>query len=476
MDFDDLDQQTGFRTYDIIVWGATGITGALITEHLDELCAAGKCDKKWAISGRNEEKLKKVKKNCKTNPDYILVREDHMEEDLDYIAEMCTCIIAAAGPYLMVGEKVVQACVNKSTHYVDVTGEIVFNRRVIDKHHEEAHEKGIMIVVMVGFMCALNDVNAYLCQQAVGKLKYSKEFIMCTAAVRGGGSFFSGFSQFEHMRTDEPPLLIDPYSLSSGPPPCGVRDVDKDAIEAYESDLFPGIWCSTGFTGHPGVRVARRAAELFRNSPDAETCDYGDEVVIKSCDCTFSKGQATMNAQMAKPPEDMRKIMSNAQAMEDGLMKGSGGRPGYGAPRETRRMSRSESFCAAEGENGEFAYAHFTGPEGYEFTSMAAVNGAICLCDEQDMIRASERGGVVTAAFAFHGSTWRDRLAEQTWGLHGGEVSKWEVVKEQLTEKVLKDRLTKIEAESKEFSKKMMTGEWATCELPELVTGRHLKG
>eukprot|EP00409_Alexandrium_fundyense_P000308 CAMPEP_0185912622 /NCGR_PEP_ID=MMETSP0196C-20130402/40592_1 /TAXON_ID=2932 /ORGANISM="Alexandrium fundyense, Strain CCMP1719" /LENGTH=34 /DNA_ID= /DNA_START= /DNA_END= /DNA_ORIENTATION= len=34
---------------------------------------------------------------------------------------------------------------------------------------------------------------------------------MCTAAVRGGGSFLSGWSQFEHMRTDEPPLLIDPY-------------------------------------------------------------------------------------------------------------------------------------------------------------------------------------------------------------------------------------------------------------------------
>mmetsp|Transcript_126860 Transcript_126860/g.370931 ORF Transcript_126860/g.370931 Transcript_126860/m.370931 type:complete len:473 (+) Transcript_126860:112-1530(+) len=471
MDFDDLDAQTSSRFYDIIVWGVTGITGALVAEHLDELIHSEKVNKKWAIAGRNEDKLKRVKNNCKTNPDYIVVRMD-VQTDFEYIAEMCSCIIATAGPYMLIGEKVVEACVKMSTHYVDVTGELVYNRRLIDKYHDEAREKGIMITVMVGFMCAVTDYNHYLMQQTLGPLKWSKEFIFQTAAIRGGGSFFSGFSQYEHMRTDEPPLLLDPYSLGGARP--SVRECDKDKIEEYKDELFSNVWCSTGFIGHPGVRVVRRAAELFKNSSDE--INYGDEVIISSCDCTSGQGQAKLNAKMAKPPEDIKKIMSNAQAMEDGLMKGQGGRPGYGAPRETRRLSRSEAFVVAEGENGEHAWANFNAAESYEFTAMAAVNCAIVLCEEEAVVRPHERGGVVTPAFAVHGTTWAEKLADQTWGMHGGISTTWEVKKEKISEKFFEDHLKKTEAESKDFNKKMMTGEWATCELPELVTGRHLKG
>jgi len=472
MDFDDLDTCTGCRTYDIIVLGVTGITGALVAEHIDQLIHTGYTEKKWAICGRNEDKLRKVKKNCKTQPDYIVVRED-VQTDYEYIAEMCSCVIATAGPYLLMGEKVVAACVKQSTHYVDVTGELVYNRRLIDKYHEEAKEKGIMITVMMGFMCALTDFSHYKMQQTLGPLKWSKEFVFQCAAVRGGGSFFSGFSQYEHMRTDEPPLLLDPYSLGGAREP--VRDCDKDKIEEYKDELFENVWCSTGFIGHPGVRVVRRAAELFKNSPDADEVNYGDEVVISSCDAVLGKGQATLNAKMAKPPEDIKKIMSNAQAMEDGLMKGQAGRPGYGAPRETRKLSRSESFVCAEGENGEFAYANFNAGESYEFTAMAAVNAALVFCEEEDIVRPRERGGIVTPAFAVHGTSWEKKLSEQTWGMYGGISPTWTVKKEKLSESLFVEHLKKVEAEGKEFSKKMMNGEWATCELPELVTGRHLK-
>jgi len=469
MDFDDLDAQPGCRLYDIVVYGATGITGALVAEHLDELIAAGKTDKKWAIAGRNEEKLKKLAKNCKTNPGVI---KAETQEDLDWVAEVSSVIIATAGPYLLIGQAVVEACVKHSTHYIDVTGEIVYNRRCIDKYHDEAKEKGIMIVIMVGFMCALSDYNLYTLQQELGPLKRFHEYIMCTAAVRGGGSFLSGWSQFEHMRTDEPPLLIDPYSLG-GHRKCGTRVIDKDAVEAYKSEHFPNVWCSTGFAGHPGVRVCRRSCELFENSVDA--IDFGEEIVISSCDCTFSHGQAKLNAQMAKPPEDIKKIMSNAQAMEDGLMKGAGGRPGYGAPRETRLLSASHCWAIAESVDGKWASARFDGPEGYEFTAQAAVNGAIVFVEEQDKVRASERGGVVTPSFAFHGTTWRERLAEQSWAMGPGVVSTWTVKEGKLTEAEFEATLKEVDAHSKDFSKKMMTGEYASCELPELVTGRHLK-
>ena len=41
------------RDHDIVVFGATGYTGALVTEYL----AASKPDIRWAIAGRDEQKL-----------------------------------------------------------------------------------------------------------------------------------------------------------------------------------------------------------------------------------------------------------------------------------------------------------------------------------------------------------------------------------------------------------------------------------
>ena len=44
------------KDYDLIIYGATGFTGSLVVEYLDENYP----DISWAIAGRNEEKLKKI--------------------------------------------------------------------------------------------------------------------------------------------------------------------------------------------------------------------------------------------------------------------------------------------------------------------------------------------------------------------------------------------------------------------------------
>ena len=51
-----MDSETQ-REFDIVVYGATGFTGALVAEYLHE--AHG--DTKWAIAGRSQNKLDAVK-------------------------------------------------------------------------------------------------------------------------------------------------------------------------------------------------------------------------------------------------------------------------------------------------------------------------------------------------------------------------------------------------------------------------------
>ena len=42
----------------------------------------------------------------------------------------------------------VDACVASSTHYVDITGEATFVRKVIDKHHDTAVRKKLKVAIL----------------------------------------------------------------------------------------------------------------------------------------------------------------------------------------------------------------------------------------------------------------------------------------------------------------------------------------
>ena len=70
------------KDIDIIVYGATGFTGKLCVEYL----ASEERSTKWAIAGRNQEKLKKVADDlC---PDIeILIADSEDEDALDQLTQ-----------------------------------------------------------------------------------------------------------------------------------------------------------------------------------------------------------------------------------------------------------------------------------------------------------------------------------------------------------------------------------------------------
>lgn len=60
-------------------------------------------------------------------------------------------IINCCGPYRFFGETVVKACVDTSTHHVDVSGEPQYMELMQLKYNDIAKEKGIYIVSACGF-------------------------------------------------------------------------------------------------------------------------------------------------------------------------------------------------------------------------------------------------------------------------------------------------------------------------------------
>ena len=82
---------------------------------------------KWAMAGRNIEKLKKERdalaKDFPATKDTPLLTGD--AEDLDSlrkIASQTKVLLSVSGPFAQIGNNVVAACVSSGTHYCDITG------------------------------------------------------------------------------------------------------------------------------------------------------------------------------------------------------------------------------------------------------------------------------------------------------------------------------------------------------------------
>ena len=60
------------REFDLIIYGATGFTGKLAVEYIDNNYS----DLKWAIAGRNSEKLSQISNSTKSHPPIFVARSD----------------------------------------------------------------------------------------------------------------------------------------------------------------------------------------------------------------------------------------------------------------------------------------------------------------------------------------------------------------------------------------------------------------
>ncbi len=115
------------RDYDIVVFGATGFTGALTAEYLVANAPAGT---RWAIAGRNREKLERVRDHLGQANLAILHADVNDEASLREVAESTKVVITTVGPYILYGEPLLAACVAAGTDYVDLTGEPEFVDRM----------------------------------------------------------------------------------------------------------------------------------------------------------------------------------------------------------------------------------------------------------------------------------------------------------------------------------------------------------
>ena len=259
------------RSYDIIVFGATGFTGKLVAEYLLEQYGLKNNLFNWAIAGRNIQKLEDLRSDLlKINSDAkdleLFVADSFDEKSLNKMTRSAHLIISTVGPYIKYGKKLVFSCASNGTHYCDLTGEVPFIRESIDLYHEIAKNNNCRIIHSCGFDSIPSDIGALFIQKEALK-KYKKPcneikyFVRGTKGGLSGGTIGSMIAISSYIKSNPTlsGLLGNPYALNSaafnGPPVSSLRSIKWDD----EAKLWLAPFVMSGIN----TRIVRRSNELL---------------------------------------------------------------------------------------------------------------------------------------------------------------------------------------------------------------------
>jgi len=266
----------GDREYEIVVWGATGFTGKLVADYIakeygDQL--------KWAVAGRDFERLKKVvddllvKYPTRLKSIPIITADSGNLQSLIAMTARTQVIITTVGPFAKYGTDLISACVKTKTHYTDITGEADWVKGMISQFHDQAQKDGTYIVNCCGMDCIPSDINTLLVTQHV-KQKYGKE---CTQ-VKGYHSFkgpagLSGGTAASIVNAFDSGTargMRKPFFLNSNPNKRA-SDFEKDQVLPF---FDPDIkrWTKLSPFALCDNRIVRRSQELLQPTDKA----YGE--------------------------------------------------------------------------------------------------------------------------------------------------------------------------------------------------------
>jgi len=161
----------------VVLYGATGYTGRLVT---DELLRRGV---DFVLAGRNAERLKRVSEEHGGGAPTRAASVDDPSA-LREAFDDATVVINCAGPFNRAGEPVVAAAVQTGSHYVDSTGEQTFMKLAFDRHGDEAERRGVGLVPGLGFDYGPGDCIARLAARGREPL----EEVTVAYAVKGFGA------------------------------------------------------------------------------------------------------------------------------------------------------------------------------------------------------------------------------------------------------------------------------------------------
>ncbi len=272
------------KTYDFVLFGATGYTGRQVLRYLLQLptSALGK----WAVAGRNRHKLDSLLESAGRNDVDCIIADSTNPSSIESMISQTNVIINIAGPYSSHGEEFFTACIEHGTDYVDLGGETFWIRKMIRRYHEKAVKKKVKLIPICGFESLPFDFGSLLAvktlkerhQVSCAGVEAAVRFIIDDKKVLRDRTLSSGSSNSgKVIRADgNVRSLADPYFLD--PEVAGLsQKADLPLKREYELkprfDSRKGVWLGPVFPAHfLNPPVIHRSHALFAEQGDG----YGE--------------------------------------------------------------------------------------------------------------------------------------------------------------------------------------------------------
>lgn len=386
------------REFDVILWGATGFTGQLVAEYLFSQYGLDG-DLKWAIAGRNLDKLSQVAKQAGGNQGDqipVIVADTTDADAIDEMVQRTRVVCTTVGPYALYGTVLVEACAKHGTHCCDLTGEVQWMVKTIDSFQSQAESSGAKIVHTCGFDSIPSDMGVYYLQQQMeskhgevaGEVKYR---VADTQGGVSGGTIASMMNMMEEARVDPsiPDILADPYSLNPPNMPRGEDGADQTGA-LYDLDFMQ--WTGPFVMAGINTRVVRRSNAL-QNYRYGQDFRYSEAMLMGNGPGGYMK--AAMLAGMSG-------LMMLAAAFNPtrSLMQKVVPQPGEGPSPEMVQNGffNIELFGKSHSDSSKTIKVKVTGKgdPGYGATSKMLAESAVCLAKDE----LPSDGGILTPSVA----------------------------------------------------------------------------
>lgn len=258
------------KPFDIILIGATGFTGERAARYLHDHAPD---NLNWGIAARNKEKLARVAGDLKVENERCFIADTTVTEQVEQIVKQTRIIMTTVGPFSLYGEEVIAACAKFGTHYLDITGEVGFIKKMKNKYGDLAEKTGAKLIPFSGFDSVPADLAAFLLSREFEQPEELniRAYYSVSGGFNGGtiATMLNKFETGEYKKMNDPRLLLDNSDQQ-------VHSPEQGKFFGFDKNI--NRWSAPFIMGAINSKVVYKTASLMqkRGQPYAKSISYSE--------------------------------------------------------------------------------------------------------------------------------------------------------------------------------------------------------